>query len=687
MFFCKNKTFFSLTISTILLFAFNAIFIFSPNHILTDDKTNSLKKVAVQGASAIHAEITGGMNVLNALSNQKFFFSKTGKEDIVRVLAGTAKKQQFRCGIYADASGFGLSDTGGQIPVVNKLYFINAMKGVSGISAQQEIPQSPGEAIFTMPVLQNHAAAGVLAPYSAIKGTDGWIFPAAEDLSHFFALTDRILFSGLALFISLTIAFFTVLFYFFKLKKLSDESKIREDEQKRYFTYYDALTNLPNRKGVVKQFDCWIEKCRKGCLSGGALFVDIDHLKSVNNTFGYDAGDKLLCESAARLKRAVGSQNIISRIGSDEFFVLVHGINTEESLQALAKKIIRIFREPYLINGIVIQLSCSVGAMMFPFQGKEQRAQQFEDILRRGEFVLNKAKQTRRGSYLLFNENYSNLIDRQLQLERSLKFCIERNELICYFQPQFDCRTQTIMGFETLARWKSEEFGMISPVQFIPMAEKSGFIKEIGHSVIDSAFSFAKSMQDRGVVVSFNASPVELLEANYADYVISRFQYYGLKANSVAVEVTESSLISSFEKVTKKLQMLKRHGILIYLDDFGTGFSSLTSLKNLPINAVKIDKSFIDEIVTKEVEKDIVHMIIMLADRLNLEVIAEGVETADQIRCVSQAGCHLVQGYFISRPVPEEEIPPLFADIEKQKCAGTGENAGAEGLELPSQTQ
>ncbi|WP_243112746.1 MULTISPECIES: putative bifunctional diguanylate cyclase/phosphodiesterase [Acutalibacteraceae] len=523
--------------------------------------------------------------------------------------------------------------------------------------------------------------SSIFAAYSEIQGTDGWIFLTADDYGRIFSRANSILLPSAVLFLLLTAALFLAFFYLFKLKKLNNETNIRNEEQKKYFTFFDPLTNLPNRKGIIREFDDWVEKCRKDSRNGGVLFLDVDNLRSMNNTFGHDAGDKLLCESAARLKKTVGSQDLVGRTGSDEFVVLVHGLNTEDSLEFFAKKIVRIFREPYLVNGMVIQLSCSVGALLLPQRKESQMAQQFEDILGRGEFILNKAKQTRKGSYILFNEDYGNLIDRQLRLERALKFSIENNELACYFQPQFNCLTKTITGFETLARWKSSEFGTISPVQFIPMAEKSGFIKEIGRHVVEEAFSFAKSMEGRKVTVSFNASPMELLEANYADYIISRFQYYGLAPNSVAVEVTESSLIESFEKVTKKLQMLKRHGILVYLDDFGTGFSSLTYLKDLPINAVKIDKSFIDEIVTKDVEKDIVRMIIKLAYRLNLEVIAEGVETEDQIRCVLGAGGHLVQGYFISRPVPREEVPLLFAQMEKQEddTAGGGKGTPKKG--------
>ena len=499
----------------------------------------------------------------------------------------------------------------------------------------------------------------MLAAYSGIPGTDGWMLLAAADERRFRAQANRILALGAVLFFVLMSAFSAAGFYFFRLKRTGEEARIRGEEQVRYFTYVDSLTNLPNRKGVKKQFASWAGQCRGDSRNGGALFLDIDSLSSVNKTFGHDAGDKFLCETAARLQRSVGSGDMIGRIGSDEFVILVRGIGTESELESFTKKILKIFQEPYLANGIVIRLTCSIGAMLFRC-GETRQKIGFDDVLGRGEFVLNEAKTTRKGSYVLFNDDYGSLIDRRLRLERALKFSIERGELLCYFQPQYDCREKTITGFETLARWKSAEFGMVSPLQFIPMAEKSGFIKELGRFITEETFAFAKSMEGRGLTVSFNVSPMELLQANYAEYIVGRFESYGLSPKSVAIEITESSLIESFEKVVKKLRILNQHGIRIYLDDFGTGFSSLTYLKNLPIDTVKIDKSFIDEIVTKDVEKDIVRMIISLARRLSLEVIAEGVETDDQLRCVSEAGCSLVQGFLISRPVPPDRVPLLL---------------------------
>ena len=507
----------------------------------------------------------------------------------------------------------------------------------------------------------------MLLSYTGINGTDGWIFLVAADYDAIFAHANRVFLLSTILFVILITAFFLTSFYVYKFKRFSYETKVRNKEQKKYFTFFDALTNLPNRKGMIQQFDSWIDRCYKESQNGGALFLDIDNLQSINHTFGHDIGDELLCEAATRLKKYVDGHGIVGRIGSDEFTILMCGVNTENKLKFLVKKIIKIFCEPYVMNGIVIQLSCSVGAMLiFYDENYQKESVRFEDILGKGEFVLNEAKQTRKGSYVLFNKDYEKRVEQQFQLDRALKFSIDNEEIFCYFQPQYNCMSKTIIGFETLARWESPVFGTISPARFIPMAEKSGFIKELGRYIIENAFAFAKTLEGRRITVSLNASPMELLDTNYVDYIISRYQYYGLTPNSIAIEITESCLIESFEKVTKELQLLERYGIQIYLDDFGTGYSSLNYLKNLPINTVKIDKSFIDEIVTNDVEQDIVHMIISLARRLHLKIIAEGVETEDQMRCVLQAGCHLIQGYLISKPVAQDEALLLLSQ-PKQK--------------------
>lgn len=503
-----------------------------------------------------------------------------------------------------------------------------------------------------------------LVGYSYIKGTDGWMFTVVAEKDKIMAQANQILFMSSFLIFLLVVGFLVSSMYFFKLKKSSYESKVRSDEEMKYFTYTDMLTKLPNRNGIKKETAQWLERCRTNAQNGGALFLDVDNFQSVNNTFGHNIGDRFLTEAALRLTKMKGEKNIIGRIGGDEFALLLSDVNTADELEEYANRTLTLFQEPFMIDGNAIQLTVSIGIILFDYK-QEENENEFDELINRGESILNEAKRSTKGSYALYNSEFGGIIDRQHKMENELKNSIKNHELICYFQPLYSNESKVIVGFETLARWNSPKFGIVSPLQFIEMAENTGFIRELGRFVINQTFAFAKSVQDRHLRISFNTSQKELLQADFTDYVIKCFEDYGLTTDSVAMEITESCLIESFDEVIKKLKILGEHGIVVYLDDFGTGFSSLAYLKNLPIHSVKIDKCFIDEIATDKTEKEIVDMIVLLAHRLSFEVIAEGVETNAQIECVTNCGCNITQGYYISRPVPAEEAILLLGVLPK----------------------
>jgi len=503
-----------------------------------------------------------------------------------------------------------------------------------------------------------------LMGYSYIKGTDGWMFTVVAEKDKIMAQSNQILFMSSFLIFLLIVEFLITSMYFFKLKKGSYESKVRRDAEIKHFTYTDILTKLPNRSGIKKETAQWLERCRASAQNGGALFLDVDNFQSVNNTFGHTIGDRFLTQVALRLTKVKGENNIIGRIGGDEFALLVSDVNTADELEECANQTLSLFQEPFLISGNVIQLTVSIGIILFDYK-QEKHENEFDELINRGESILGEAKRLSKGSYALYNSEFAGIIDCQHKMEYELKNSIKNNELVCYFQPLYSNESKTIVGFEALARWNSPKFGMVSPLQFIEMAEKTGFIRELGRFVINQAFAFAKSVQGQHLRISFNTSPTELLQADFTDYVIKCFDDYGLTSDSIAMEITESCLIESFDEVIKKLKILGEHGIVVYLDDFGTGFSSLAYLKNLPIHSVKIDKCFIDEIATDKTEKDIVDMIVLLAHRLSFEVIAEGVETNAQIKCVTNCGCNITQGYFISKPVPAQEAILLLDVLPK----------------------
>lgn len=503
--------------------------------------------------------------------------------------------------------------------------------------------------------------AANLIGYSAIQGTDGWMFAVTVDENKIMAQANKILVMSGVLIAFLVLEFLVFAAYFFKLKKNTYEAKLRQEEEISHFTYNDALTDLPNRKGMKRNIKDWFNLTN--CKTGGAFFLDVDNFRSVNNTFGNDIGDEFLAAAAARLAAFTGDKNIIGRIGGDEYALFISDISTTAQLEEFAKKIVELFKKPFLVQKNVIQLTCSIGAVLFHYS-EVVNENKFDDIINRGEFVLQEAKRSSKGGYEIFNDQFGMSIERRFQMLSELKFSIYNDELTCYYQPQYDYDKKAIVGFESLARWNSAKFGMVPPIQFIELAEETGFIKQLGRSVINQTFAFAKRIKNPGIRVSFNTSPVELMQADFTDYVIERFRYYELEPQSVAIEITESCLIESFDEVVKKLRILTDCGICVYLDDFGTGFSSLAYLKELPIHSVKIDKSFIDEIVSDKVGRDIVDMIIRLAHRLNLKVIAEGVETQEQAQCISDCGCSLIQGYYISKPVSGENAIALLDTLK-----------------------
>lgn len=454
-------------------------------------------------------------------------------------------------------------------------------------------------------------------------------------------------------------AAFAVAYWLLKLKEKSDRQNEKVTEEIRHQIYTDTLTKLPNRGAMKQEIANWMNICREQKHNGGTFFLDVDNFQSVNNTFGHNIGDSVLEECAVRLTEFVSKEGVIGRIGGDEFALLLHPIHTKYDLQQYAERILDVFTKPFLVHGVIVQLNCSIGTMLFDWT-EEKAQKEYDKIINQTEFVLSQAKKTNKGSYCVFNNQIGEQETRLAKMQRSLKNAITNDEMLVYYQAQYDFHERKIIGFEALVRWDSKEFGMVSPVQFIPLAEKSGYIKEIGRFVIDKTFAFAKEYEDTDFCISFNCSAMELLQADFVDYIKERFDYYNLKWHSVAIEITESCLIESFDEVIQKLNDLCDYGLLVYLDDFGTGFSSLTYLKNLPIDAVKIDKSFIDEISTNTTEKDIVGMIVSLAGRLNLRVIAEGVEIEGQLEDLQQCGCTVIQGYYISRPIPKNEVPHLL---------------------------
>ncbi|MCX7708334.1 MAG: EAL domain-containing protein [Clostridia bacterium] len=436
---------------------------------------------------------------------------------------------------------------------------------------------------------------------------------------------------------------------------LTDINDRKLNEEKiRQLAYFDYLTGLPNRVSIVNELKDRLSKCSLDGCHGSIFFIDVDNFKMINDTFGHFYGDRVLVELANKMKTLARDHITFGRIGGDEFIVIQDVYKNDDQIRELAENILTLFTTPVLVDGNSFNVTCSIGIARYPNDGST-----VEEILKNADLAMYKGKTQGKNKYVLFEDKMGVDLTERIELEKHLKNAFSSREFVLYYQPQVDSATRKIIGFEALIRWNSPVYGFVPPNRFIPIAEEMGLINEIGKWVIEESFAFASNVRDKDICISCNISSLQLIQSSFVQDVLGPFEKYGLKEGSVALEITESSLIESFGEVTEKLAKLRERGIRIHLDDFGTGYSSLTYLKNLPIDVVKIDKSFINDIIHDGLERRIVKTIISLAQEIGLEVVAEGVETEDQLAYLTECNCNYIQGYLISKPVPEKEAEKL----------------------------
>jgi diguanylate cyclase (GGDEF)-like protein len=440
-------------------------------------------------------------------------------------------------------------------------------------------------------------------------------------------------------------------------KRLQNEMQKRKMDMEKIhnLAYFDSLTGLPNRIYALNELQEKINKCDTHPCVGNIFFIDIDNFKFINDTHGHSFGDKMLIEIAKRLNELASSNLMLSRLGGDEFLILY--CNTEGTADAieLADKVLSVFKEAIIIDDISFYITCSIGIAVYPIDGNT-----VEELLKHADLAAYTAKTSGKNKYVLFDKNMLEAFEERANLEERLKDAYKNNEFILYYQPQIDTKSEKIVGLEALLRWNSSSHGLVMPRSFITVAEEIGLINEIGKWVIESSFAFAKELMHKNICISCNVSAVQLKQSSFANDVIEVFNRYGLKKGNIALEITESCLIEPLDEVYEKLDKLRKRGILIYLDDFGTGYSSLNYMKSLPIDVLKIDKSFIDNTISDGVDRRIVKTIISLAHEIGLKVIAEGVEEKEQLTYLNLCGCNTMQGYLFSKPVPEKEILNLI---------------------------
>jgi diguanylate cyclase (GGDEF)-like protein/PAS domain S-box-containing protein len=422
--------------------------------------------------------------------------------------------------------------------------------------------------------------------------------------------------------------------------------------------YYDALTEIPNRKLFIATLESEIIMARDSGAKHAVLFIDLDNFKEINDTLGHDYGDKLLKAVAITLRESIREDDFISRVGGDEFFILMRNITDCTEVTSICEKLLFALNYELDIDGKHVYTSASVGITIFP-----EDAIETSSLLINADTAMYSAKYSGKSKYSFFNKGMSDIVIRRAQIEKGLRIALRNNELEIYYQPQIDIVNNKVKGFEALLRWNSRELGSLSPVEFIPIAEQCGLIIPIGDWIMKTVYiqnNIWKSKEYEYDTIAINLSAIQLESDKFGDTLKRILAETKTNTKFVELEITESLLMKDLGKSIKLLTEIRDLGINIALDDFGTGYSSLSYLKQLPINTLKIDKSFIDNISTNEREKAIVDGIIQLAQKIGLDVIAEGVETKEQIQLLKQMGCNQIQGYYFSKPLPANEIEEKF---------------------------
>lgn len=436
------------------------------------------------------------------------------------------------------------------------------------------------------------------------------------------------------------------------------ESKAATDEIKN-LAFYDPLTLLPNRRLLVERLKQAVTASRISHKIGAVMFLDLDHFKTLNDTFGHNIGDLLLKEVAKHIKRSLREADTVARIGGDEFVIVLESLG-DKKLDALAEvgiigeKILSNLCQGYEFDSYHHMCTASIGATLF---GEHQL--NVEELLKQADIAMYEAKDSGRNSLCFFDPEMQKTISHRAHLDHDLRFALKEEQFALYYQVQVN-NIGNPLGAEALIRWFNSNNEEISPLSFIPLAEHTGLIIPIGQWVLNTACAQLSKWQHnkktRKLTLSINVSAVEFKQANFVDQVKFALARYNINPAYLSLELTESLLLQDVESMIAKMIELRKIGVKFELDDFGTGYSSLQYLKKLPINRLKIDKSFVRELSTNKSDKKLVHAIINMAHSLDMKVIAEGVETQNQLQFLQNSGCDYYQGYFFGKPTPIGEF-------------------------------
>ncbi|ORU93646.1 MAG: response regulator receiver protein [Cycloclasticus sp. symbiont of Bathymodiolus heckerae] len=429
-------------------------------------------------------------------------------------------------------------------------------------------------------------------------------------------------------------------------------AKQSADKHVQKLAYKDSLTGLPNRAAFVEQFQQELEHAKRNNTKTAIFFIDLDRFKNINDSLGHEAGDVLLKALSGRLANCIRSGDMLARIGGDEFVVVLSNMTDISTPDLVARSMLTALKDPFNLVGNEVFAGVSIGIAIYPNDGLSK-----DTLLKNADTAMYRAKSAGRNTYRMYTQEMSEVLEQRMRIESELRKVLCDNELSLYFQPKQDTTTHKIIGSEALVRWHHHLRGMVSPAEFIPVAEEMGLIKEIGLWVLDTACATTKKWQDEHGYygsVAVNVSAVQMAEENFVSLVATCLDKYELDPKYLELEVTETMVLENIDSMLEKLNQIKDMGVSISIDDFGTGYSSFSYIKKLPASTLKLDMEFIKDIPENEADKAVVDGMIVLAHNLGMKVVAEGVESQEQYDFLTDHKCDLIQGYFINKPLSEE---------------------------------
>jgi diguanylate cyclase (GGDEF)-like protein len=444
-------------------------------------------------------------------------------------------------------------------------------------------------------------------------------------------------------------------------RKTVEQALKSHREHLTHLAHYDDLTSLPNRIFFHEMLNKTINHAHRHKKMMAILFIDLDRFKNINEAFSRATADQVLKEIANRFSTVLRAGDTLARLDGDEFAVLLNDIGHAKFASPVSEKILNICSTPLIVDNHEITITSSIGICIYPNDGVS-----LEELQKNADIAMYKAKKSGGGVFQYYAKEMNFEAHEHIQLEAMLRKAINNNEFVLHYQPKLNLQDGTIEGVEALIRWENPELGLVNPTNFIPLAEETGLIMQIGEWALREACSANKAWQQQGykpVRVAVNLSPKQFQHQDIAQLVASILTEVGLDAKYLELEITETAVMDDVESAILKLNDIQKMGVHIAIDDFGTGYTSISYLKKFPVNTIKIDQTFIKNIPNSQNDIAITNAIIALAKILKIKVVAEGVETADQLQYLADHDCDIVQGYYLSRPLPEQKIVLQFGKV------------------------